>query len=165
MLPPDPSILPSLLGPPPPPEAADGISRWAVKNPPKDPTLSFAGKTVLVTGSNTGLGYEAALKFAVLPLPPPPKTPHTKTPRPNTPPEPRRNTHPRSPHALQRRNRKDEDISSNRRAQHAYIGSATRHVNLRLDPHLPGHSHIHHPSPAHRTPERRARGAEVRTIA
>ncbi|EPE35368.1 NAD(P)-binding Rossmann-fold containing protein [Glarea lozoyensis ATCC 20868] len=66
MLPPDPSILPSLLGPPPPPEAADGISRWAVKNPPKDPTLSFAGKTVLVTGSNTGLGYEAALKFANL---------------------------------------------------------------------------------------------------
>lgn len=33
--------------------------------PPTNPThLKFTGKTVIVTGSNTGLGYEAALKFA-----------------------------------------------------------------------------------------------------
>jgi NAD(P)-dependent dehydrogenase (short-subunit alcohol dehydrogenase family) len=38
-------------------------SRW---NAPSDPQDSFAGKTVLVTGSNTGLGYEAAYKFAAL---------------------------------------------------------------------------------------------------
>jgi len=38
-------------------------SRW---NPPSDPTTSFAGKTVIVTGANTGLGYEAAYKFASL---------------------------------------------------------------------------------------------------
>ncbi|KAJ4266143.1 hypothetical protein NW762_004123 [Fusarium torreyae] len=40
--------------------------RWAVKNPPSDPTTSFEGKTVLITGANTGLGFEAALKFAKL---------------------------------------------------------------------------------------------------
>lgn len=42
------------------------IFRWAAKNPPKDPQVSFSGKTVLVTGSNTGLGYQAALKIAAL---------------------------------------------------------------------------------------------------
>jgi NAD(P)-dependent dehydrogenase (short-subunit alcohol dehydrogenase family) len=57
----------ALLGPGPP--AGLGkmqIMRWAAKHPPKDldPQVSFAGKTVLVTGSNTGLGFEAALKFA-----------------------------------------------------------------------------------------------------
>jgi NAD(P)-dependent dehydrogenase (short-subunit alcohol dehydrogenase family) len=36
------------------------------RNPPKDPTASFKGKAVLVTGSNTGIGYQAALKFAAL---------------------------------------------------------------------------------------------------
>jgi NAD(P)-dependent dehydrogenase (short-subunit alcohol dehydrogenase family) len=30
---------------------------------PQDPLVSFAGKTVIVTGSNTGLGYETALKY------------------------------------------------------------------------------------------------------
>lgn len=34
--------------------------------PPSDPTVSFAGKTVLVTGGNCGLGFEAALKFVTL---------------------------------------------------------------------------------------------------
>nr|A0A7L8UXK7.1 RecName: Full=Short-chain dehydrogenase/reductase ffsI; AltName: Full=Cytochalasans biosynthesis cluster protein ffsI [Aspergillus flavipes]QOG08946.1 FfsI [Aspergillus flavipes] len=39
---------------------------WASKHPPADPTTSFAGKTILITGPNAGLGYEAALKFAAL---------------------------------------------------------------------------------------------------
>ncbi|KAI1118885.1 short-chain dehydrogenase/reductase [Nemania sp. NC0429] len=38
--------------------------RWAVKHPPSDPQVSFVGKTVLVTGANTGLGFEAAVKYA-----------------------------------------------------------------------------------------------------
>ena len=33
-------------------------------HPPADPTASFAGRTVLITGSNTGLGLEAATKLA-----------------------------------------------------------------------------------------------------
>ncbi|RDL40502.1 uncharacterized protein BP5553_00481 [Venustampulla echinocandica] len=51
-----------------PPEHLEKLSlfRWGKKNPPKDPKISFAGKTILVTGSNTGLGYGAALKFAAL---------------------------------------------------------------------------------------------------
>jgi NAD(P)-dependent dehydrogenase (short-subunit alcohol dehydrogenase family) len=32
-------------------------------SPPSDPKTSFKGKNVIVTGSNTGLGFEAALKF------------------------------------------------------------------------------------------------------
>ncbi|KAK5656733.1 hypothetical protein OQA88_4281 [Cercophora sp. LCS_1] len=39
---------------------------WGAKNPPLDPTVSFSGKTVLVTGCNTGLGFEAALKYSSL---------------------------------------------------------------------------------------------------
>lgn len=59
--------LASLLGTGPPPGLGRmQIARWGVKNPPKDPQVSFSGKTVLVTGSNTGLGYAAALKFAAL---------------------------------------------------------------------------------------------------
>ena len=34
--------------------------------PPSDPTSSFSGKTVLITGANCGLGFEAALKFTTL---------------------------------------------------------------------------------------------------
>jgi len=34
--------------------------------PPADPTISFAAKTVLVTGSNVGLGFEAANKYVAL---------------------------------------------------------------------------------------------------
>jgi NAD(P)-dependent dehydrogenase (short-subunit alcohol dehydrogenase family) len=30
--------------------------------PPTDPTTSFAGKTIVITGANSGLGFEAALK-------------------------------------------------------------------------------------------------------
>ena len=39
-------------------------SQFFVTPPP--PTASFQGKTVIVTGSNTGLGYEAALEIARL---------------------------------------------------------------------------------------------------
>jgi hypothetical protein len=38
--------------------------RWAVKNTPADPDVSFASKTVLSTGANVGLGFEAAVKSA-----------------------------------------------------------------------------------------------------
>ena len=34
--------------------------------PPSNPASSFSGKTVLVTGANCGLGFEAALKFTTL---------------------------------------------------------------------------------------------------
>jgi NAD(P)-dependent dehydrogenase (short-subunit alcohol dehydrogenase family) len=35
-----------------------------VKNTPADPDVSFASKTVLSTGANVGLGFEAAVKSA-----------------------------------------------------------------------------------------------------
>jgi NAD(P)-dependent dehydrogenase (short-subunit alcohol dehydrogenase family) len=38
-------------------------AKW---NPPADPTTSFAGKTVLLTGGTSGLGFEAAIKFVSL---------------------------------------------------------------------------------------------------
>ena len=34
--------------------------------PPLDPNTKFTNKTIIVTGSNTGIGYEAALKFVSL---------------------------------------------------------------------------------------------------
>jgi len=34
--------------------------------PPSNPTTSFAGKTIIVTGASSGLGFEAALKFVQL---------------------------------------------------------------------------------------------------
>lgn len=48
------------------PLGLSGLStlRWARNNPPKDFPLSFAGKTILVTGANIGLGFEAAVKYA-----------------------------------------------------------------------------------------------------
>ncbi|KAJ5081770.1 hypothetical protein NUU61_010034 [Penicillium alfredii] len=39
---------------------------WASRHPTPDPTTSFVGKTVLITGANAGLGFEAATKFAAL---------------------------------------------------------------------------------------------------
>src|SRR5207248_1749976 len=68
------TITATETGGPPPGSGMFSTLRWAVKNPPADPTVSFAGKTVLITGANTGLGLEAALKYAALmagpPLPP-----------------------------------------------------------------------------------------------
>lgn len=40
--------------------------RWAAKNPTPDPVISFSGQTILITGPNAGLGFEAATKFVAL---------------------------------------------------------------------------------------------------
>lgn len=50
----------------PPDNEGFGMILWGSRNRPEDPTASFKGKTVLITGANTGLGFEAALKFARL---------------------------------------------------------------------------------------------------
>ncbi|KAI3390648.1 hypothetical protein diail_8991 [Diaporthe ilicicola] len=39
---------------------------WAARHPPADPKDSYANKAVLVTGANSGLGHEAAVKYAAL---------------------------------------------------------------------------------------------------
>lgn len=52
-------------GGPPPGLSKIGGMWWSRKHPPKDYQVSFAGKTVLVTGANTGLGFEAAVKYVV----------------------------------------------------------------------------------------------------
>ncbi|PGH06369.1 hypothetical protein GX51_02380 [Blastomyces parvus] len=39
---------------------------WVARNPPANPTTSFRGKTVLISGANVGLGFEAVMKFAAL---------------------------------------------------------------------------------------------------
>ena len=51
-----------------PPNGAQGpkLFWWSARHPPNDPTVSFQSKTILVTGANTGLGFEAALKYATL---------------------------------------------------------------------------------------------------
>ncbi|KAK7911582.1 hypothetical protein PG985_014063 [Apiospora marii] len=49
------------VGPPTP-----KILWWSARHPPADPQVSFAGRTVLVTGANAGLGFEAAVKYAKL---------------------------------------------------------------------------------------------------
>ena len=51
-----------------PPKGVQGpkLLWWSARHPPNDPTVSFESKTVLVTGANTGLGFEAALKYAAL---------------------------------------------------------------------------------------------------
>jgi hypothetical protein len=49
----------------PPPPLTEQF--WDARHPPNDPTyLSFRGKTVLVTGANSGMGFQAALKYAQL---------------------------------------------------------------------------------------------------
>ncbi|KAL8979103.1 MAG: hypothetical protein Q9205_005480 [Flavoplaca limonia] len=35
---------------------------WSARHPPEDPTVRFDSRTILITGANTGLGFEAALK-------------------------------------------------------------------------------------------------------
>ena len=64
----DPNLITARESPGGPPQ---GVSlparlRWSKTHPPQDPTVSFAGKTVLVTGANTGLGFAAAVKYAAL---------------------------------------------------------------------------------------------------
>ena len=51
-----------------PPLDKEGIPMfwWSRRNPPEDPKTSFAGKTILITGANSGLGFEASMKFATL---------------------------------------------------------------------------------------------------
>ncbi|KAF4553022.1 Short chain dehydrogenase-like protein 27 [Elsinoe fawcettii] len=41
-----------------------GRNRKEAANPPKDPHVSLEGKTVVITGCNSGLGLEAAVKYA-----------------------------------------------------------------------------------------------------
>ncbi|KAH8660001.1 short-chain dehydrogenase/reductase [Xylariales sp. PMI_506] len=43
-----------------------GCVWYATRHPPTQPTASYAGKVVLVTGANAGLGFQAAKKFAAL---------------------------------------------------------------------------------------------------
>jgi NAD(P)-dependent dehydrogenase (short-subunit alcohol dehydrogenase family) len=50
-----PPVIPSL-----------GQFRWSATHPPAEPSGSFAGKTVLITGATAGIGLEAATKFAAL---------------------------------------------------------------------------------------------------
>ncbi|KAK3988935.1 short-chain dehydrogenase [Cladorrhinum sp. PSN332] len=56
-------ITPTTTGGPPPNLNQLSFLRWTAKHPPSDPTISFAGKTILVTGANTGIGFQAALKY------------------------------------------------------------------------------------------------------
>jgi NAD(P)-dependent dehydrogenase (short-subunit alcohol dehydrogenase family) len=49
-----------------PPDGEAAMVWWSRRHPPANPTESFAGKTVLITGANAGLGFEASLKFAAL---------------------------------------------------------------------------------------------------
>lgn len=65
---PQPQIITAHKAPggPPPGLGEMAALRWAHNNPPKDFQISFAGKTVLVTGANIGLGFEAAVKYAAL---------------------------------------------------------------------------------------------------
>lgn len=53
-------------GGPPPGLGMLGGLWWSRRHPPRDFQVSFAGKTVLVTGANTGLGFEAAAKYVAL---------------------------------------------------------------------------------------------------
>jgi NAD(P)-dependent dehydrogenase (short-subunit alcohol dehydrogenase family) len=52
--------------PKPPPKLNISYFWHDARNPPADPKISYTGKAVLITGANTGLGLEAAIKFATL---------------------------------------------------------------------------------------------------
>ncbi|KAK3359579.1 hypothetical protein B0T25DRAFT_533328 [Lasiosphaeria hispida] len=65
----DPNIITATDGPDECPSNLGNLGkmRWGRNHPPRDPGhISFAGKTVLVTGANTGLGFEAAIKYSAL---------------------------------------------------------------------------------------------------
>lgn len=51
-----------------PPEVTPGpkLLWWSARHPPGDPSVRFDSKIILITGANTGLGFEAALKYASL---------------------------------------------------------------------------------------------------
>lgn len=49
-----------------PAKNSPGSLWWAARHPPDDPKTSFKGQTILITGANSGLGFEAAVKFANL---------------------------------------------------------------------------------------------------
>ncbi|KAH8599019.1 hypothetical protein B0O99DRAFT_614783 [Bisporella sp. PMI_857] len=52
---------------PTPPASATLPQLWNdARNPPAQPIASYTGKTVLITGANIGLGFDAATKFAAL---------------------------------------------------------------------------------------------------
>lgn len=50
----------------PPDKQGLSMMWWSARHPPANPTTSFQGKTILITGANVGLGFETALKFAQL---------------------------------------------------------------------------------------------------
>lgn len=50
----------------PPRTYGPGLIWWSARNPPRDPKTSLSGRTVLITGANVGLGFEAAIKIATL---------------------------------------------------------------------------------------------------
>lgn len=64
----DPNTITARYEPDQPPAGLSTTAkmRWGKLHPPADPAVSFAGKTVLVTGANTGLGFAAALKYSAL---------------------------------------------------------------------------------------------------
>ena len=51
-----------------PPKVSPGpkLLWWSARHPPEDPSVRFDSQTILITGANTGLGFEAALKYASL---------------------------------------------------------------------------------------------------
>ena len=50
-----------------PPKGAQGpkLLWWSAHHPPEDFNITLISKTVLITGANTGLGFQAAIKYAL----------------------------------------------------------------------------------------------------
>ncbi|KAM0269444.1 hypothetical protein ACHAQH_009733 [Verticillium albo-atrum] len=61
-----PSVSPTGLNDPLANKNQLGKMWWSARHPPAQITTSFKDKTVLVTGANTGLGFQAAVKYAAL---------------------------------------------------------------------------------------------------